>query len=77
MTKIQSTTIKKLVNHLVHQSRSMRMGKYLVHLNHVREVYEKYQFTVHGLLSTDTDGDDKQNWRSAQRLTFSHVRTLM
>ena len=26
---------KKLVNHLDHQSRSMRMGKYLVHLNHV------------------------------------------
>ena len=50
------------------------MGKYLVHLNHVRDVYEKYQFTEHGLLSTDID---KQNWRSAQRLTFSQVRTLM
>ena len=68
---------KKLVNHLDHQSRSMRMGKYLVHLNHVREVYEKYQFTVHGLLSTDIERDDKQNWRSVQRLTFRHVRTLM
>ena len=42
-------------NHLDHQSRSMRMGKYLVHLNHVREVYEKYQFTEHGLLSTDIE----------------------
>ena len=40
---------KKLVNHLDHLSRSMRMGKYLVQLNHVREVYEKYQFTEHGL----------------------------
>ena len=29
---------KKLVNHLDHQSRSMRMGPNLIHLNHVRAV---------------------------------------
>ena len=68
---------KKLVNHLDHNSRSMRMGNYLVHLNHVRDIYERYDFTEHGLLSTDINRDDKQNWRSAQRLSFKCIRTLM
>ena len=68
---------KKLINHLDHQSRSMRMGVNLVHLNHVRAVYEKFEFIDHGLLSTDIERDDKQNWRSAQRLSFSNVRKLL
>ena len=68
---------KKLVNHLDHQSRSMRMGTFLVHLNHVREVYERFDFSEHGLRSTDIDRDDKQNWRSAQRLSFKCIQTLM
>ena len=68
---------KKLINHLDHQSRSMRMGVNRVHLNHGREVYEKFEFVDHGLLSIDIDRDDKQNWRSAQRLSFSNVRDVL
>ena len=68
---------KKLINHLDHHSRSIRMGRFLVHLNHVREVYDRYDFSQHHLLSTDIERDDKQNWRSAQRLSFSSVRQLM
>ena len=68
---------KKLINHLDHHSRSIRMGRFLVHLNHVREVYDRYDFSQHHLLSTDIERDDKQNWRSAQRLSFSCVRQLM
>ena len=30
---------KKLVNHLDHRARSLQIGNYLIHLNHIREVY--------------------------------------
>ena len=52
---------KKLVNHLDRKARNLRMGNYSVHLNHIREVYEKYPSESHGITKSDIDRDDRQN----------------
>ena len=68
---------KKLINHLDHNSRSLRMGPYLVHLNHIRNVFNVFDFHQHGITREDINRADKQNWRSAQRLTFPKVRDCL
>ena len=77
VTKTRSTTIKSLSTTWIINRARCELEVNLVHLNHVREVYEKFEFVDHGLLSTDINRDDKQNWRSAQRLSFSTVRDLL
>ncbi|XP_066930769.1 uncharacterized protein [Clytia hemisphaerica] len=68
---------KKLINHLDHKARTLQAGKYLIHLNQIREVYEKFPIEIHGLRKTDINRDDRQNWRSAQRLSFKKVQELL
>ena len=68
---------KKLINHLDHKSRTIKMGRYTVHINHIREVYNSNSPAVHGLTKSDIDRDDRQNWRSAQRLSFTTIQELL
>lgn len=68
---------KKLINHLDHESRIMTMGNQRVHLNHIQLVYDTFPATQHGLSKCDVDRTDKQNWNSAQRITFSVVRDCL
>ena len=65
---------KKLLNPLNHANRVLMMGNFLVHMNHIQLVYEYCPVLDHGLGLGDIDHRDRQNWRSAQKLTFSKVR---
>ena len=61
---------KKLINHLDQDARIFTMGNFLVHLNHIQCVYDTFPAASHELSKCDVDRDDKQDWQSAQKLTF-------
>lgn len=65
---------KKLLNPLDHANRVLMMGNYLVHMNHIQLVYDTLPISAHGLGLGDINRLDRQNWRSAQKLTFPKVR---
>ena len=64
---------KKLLNRLDHNARTLRMEKHLIHISHLRHVYDSMLLDQHGLTRSDIDRDDRQNWRSAQRLSFQRL----
>ena len=68
---------KKLLNPLDHASRVLRMGECLVHMNHLQLVSEVFPFADHGLGRSDIERRDRQNWRSAQKLTFPKVQSCL
>lgn len=68
---------KKLLNPLDHASRVLMLGDYLVHMNHLQLVYEMFPIPDHGLGLNDIQRSDRQNWRSAQKLTFPQVRNCL
>ena len=68
---------KKLLNPLDHATRVLRMCEYLVHMNHLQLVSEVFPFADHGLGVSDIEGRDRQNWRSAQKLTFPKVQECL
>ena len=49
---------KKLTNHLDHASRILRIGQYVITINHLRQVYEDFPAKVHGITRGDIDRDD-------------------
>ena len=53
------------------------MGSSIVHINHLRQVYERLPVESHGLARADIDRDDRQNWRSAQRISFHKVQSCL
>ena len=58
-------------------SRVLMLGDYLVHMNHLQLVYEMFPIPDHGLGLNDVQRSDRQNWRSAQNLTFPQVRNCL
>ena len=68
---------KKLLNPLDHASRVLMLGDYLVHMNQLQLVYEMFPIPDHGLGLNDVQRSDRQNWRSAQKLTFPQVRNCL
>ena len=68
---------KNLINLTSHVSRTIMIGSYHVHMNHIIKVYNKFEAHGHGLTKGDVDRDDKQNWRSAQRLSFKCVQDCL
>ena len=68
---------KKLLNPLDHASRALMMRNYLVHMNHLQLVYEMFPIPDHGLGEDDIQCRDRQNWRSAQKLTFPQVQNCL
>ena len=67
---------KKLINHLYH-SRVIMMGQNLVHSNYLAHVHDSFPFAEHGLTLEDVHRGDRQNWRSAQRVTFLSVQECL
>lgn len=65
---------KKLLNPLDHASCVLGMGECPVHMNHLQLVSELFPFADHGLGVSDIERRDRQNWRSAQKLTFPKVQ---
>ena len=68
---------KKLTNHLDNALRILRMGQYVITINHLRQVYEGFPAEVHGITRGDIDRDDRQNFNSVQCLTFSKVQNCL
>ena len=68
---------KKLVNHLFHVNRDLRMGPYVVHSNHIRLACERLGYVTCGLGVNDVERKDRQNWRSAQKLCFEKVQASL
>ena len=68
---------KKLLNPLDYATRVLRMGEHLVHMNHLQLVSEVFPFAHHGLGVSDIERRDRQNWRSAQKLTFPKVQECL
>lgn len=68
---------KKLLNPLDHATRVLRMGEYLVYTNHLQLVSEVFPFADHGLGVSDIEHSDRQNWRSARKLTFPKVQECL
>lgn len=56
----------KLLNPL-DASSVLRIGDYLIHMNHLQLVSEVVPFPEHGLGLSDIERRDRQNWRSAQK----------
>lgn len=52
-------------------------GDYMVHMNHIKRVYETFPPTEHGLGASDVNRRDWQNWRSVQKLSFPKVRDCL
>ena len=67
----------KLLNPLDHASRVLMSGDYMVHMNHIKLVYDVFPPTEHGLGASDVNGRDRQNWRSVQKLSFPKVRNCL
>lgn len=68
---------KKLINHLFHASRNLVMGTHIVHSNHLVYVCNRFPFEEHKLNHEDTTRNDRQNWRSAQRISFLCVQQCL
>lgn len=68
---------KKLVNHLHHASRNIKMGPYVVHNNFIVFVHDNFPFCEHGLSVEDILRNDRQNWASAQKVSFSKIRDCL
>ena len=66
---------KKLLNP-PYANRVLRKGEYLVHMNHLQLVSEVFPFADHGLGVSDIEHRDRQNWRSAQKLTFQRYKNV-
>ena len=64
---------KKLVNHLFHEARVITLGNSLVHSNYLLLVQQMFDFHEHGLSREDVIRTDRQNWTSAQRISFDKV----
>ena len=67
---------KKLLNPLDHEAHNLMMGNCLVHMNH-QLVYDVFTVPDHGLGTNDIARSNRQNWRSAQKLTFPTVRQCL
>lgn len=50
------------------------MSHYSIHKNHIAQVHALYDFGEHGLSQEDVTRNDRQNFRSAQRLCFEQVQ---
>ena len=68
---------KKLINPIDHPTRQLTLGKYLVHMNHLRLVKDSFPIEVHGLREEDVTRKDRQNWASCQRLTYLKVQDCL
>lgn len=68
---------KKLLNPLDHASRALMIGNNLIHMNHLQLVYDIFPVPDHGLGVSDIERSDRQNWRSAQKLSFPKVRSCI
>ena len=69
--------VKKMINHLYHATREMKIGPYDVHKNHIAQVYQVFGIVEHGLSQEDVLRNDRQNFRSAQRVCFSKVQDCL
>lgn len=49
----------------------------MVHMNHIKRVYDIFPPTEHGLGASDVNRHDRQNWRSVQKLSFPKVRNCL
>ena len=64
---------KKLVNPSDSVARTLMLGGDLYSINHVGMVYSTFSYNKHGLLQTDVDRQDRQNWASYARKRLEHV----
>ena len=65
---------KKLVNHLFHAARILMIGQNIAHSNHLVQIFNTFPYERHGLTKEDVQRNDRQNWRSAQRICFEQVQ---
>jgi hypothetical protein len=68
---------KKSMNPFDHPTRILRLGRYVVHMNHLRLVVESFLPMVHGLRADDVDRRDRQKWEVVQRLKFKSVQKCL
>lgn len=68
---------KKLLNPLDHTTHVLKMCEYLVHMNHLQLVSEVFPFADYGLGVSDIERRYRQDWRSAQKLTFPKVQECL
>lgn len=69
---------KKCINPLDHATRILHLGKnHMAHMNHLKLVTEVFEVHHHGLTKNDIMRKDRQNWVSAQRLTFLRVQNCL
>ena len=64
---------KKLINHLDLTSRTLMLGKYMIHMNHIMLLVERQSAFDHGLSKSHVHRNDRQNWRICQDLSMIKV----
>lgn len=69
---------KKCINPLDHATRILHLGKnHMAHINHLQLVTELFDAHQYGLTKNDILRKDRQNWASAQKLTFLRVQNCL
>ena len=68
---------KKLLNPLDHTTHVLKMCEYLVHMNHLQLVSEVFPFADYGLGVSDIERRYRQDWKSAQKLTFPKAQECL
>ena len=68
---------KKLNNHLDYVTRNLKPGLYPAHQNYLRAVAQAFARHIHGLQDEDINKRDRQNWASAQSVSFPCVRQCL
>ena len=65
---------KKLINQLFHASRMLQMGPFLVHASLLLLICDRFGYEDVGLNENDVTRQDRQDWRSAQKLCLQNVQ---
>ena len=69
---------KKCINPLDHATRILHFGKnHMAHMNHLQLVTELFDVHQHCLTKNGILRKDRQNWVSAQKLTFLRVQNCL
>ena len=65
--------VKKVINVLLHPSRRITCGRYIIHMNQVDLVRQSFPNDLHNLTESDIIRDDRQNYKSAEKVACKGV----
>ena len=68
---------KKLINHLDHSSRTLKVGPRMIHMNHLMFLIQEKSVSEHGLTKSHVIRKDRQNWKICQEMCFKRFLSFL